>query len=140
MQDKINNMTTVSDVVPYLLCGGHKAILSAYTGNNVPMYSYWSWLIGNYLCQFIPWFWYTLLINLPEIQIYLSTCERHQQTPRFHSILPFFTFSLQMSKFHAQSHRKSTTNTSPLEKKSYICLVWWFPSVLLVWGRRIARR
>lgn len=93
-QDKVSNVSTVSDVVPYLLCGGHKAVLSAYTGNNVSMYSYWSWLIRNYLCQFIPCFWYTLLINLPELQLYLSTCERHQQTPRFHSILPSFTFSL----------------------------------------------
>lgn len=37
VQDKISNMSTVSDVVPYLLCGGYKAVLSAYTGNNVPI-------------------------------------------------------------------------------------------------------
>lgn len=57
---------------------------------------YLSWLIQNYFCQFISCSCYTLLINLLELWLSLSTCERHQQMPRFHSILPFSTFSLEM--------------------------------------------
>lgn len=97
VHSKMSIVSIVSDVICYLLCGGLRAALAVHSGNTASMQSYLSWLMKNYLCQFTSCSCYTLLINLLELQLSLSTCERHQQMSRFHRILPSSTFSLQMS-------------------------------------------